>query len=203
MDSCPYDLGRIVGEGGFAIVYRGTHRGTGRVAAVKVQRDGPLAQLRFRSEIEVMQQLDHPHVMPVLEIDPGRRWYAMPLARYSLRQLHDREPGAWGELRRALGSINGALMHTHPHDFIHRDVSPDNVLLLESGHWVLADYGIVMPRRPRAGRPTTTGTLIGTEFFSAPEVLRDPSSATTASDMFSGAAALTRRRRSTSRCRSA
>ena len=51
----------------------------------------------------------------------------------------------WEELRRALSSINGALMHTHPHDFIQ----------------------------------------IGTEFFSAPEVLRDPASATPASDIFS------------------
>ena len=185
MHNCPYDLERIVGEGGFAIVYRGIHRETGRPAAVKVQRQGPLARWRFRHEIDAMQRLDHLHVMPVLEIDPLRRWYAMPLARYSLRQLHDREPTAWDELRRALGSINGTLMHTHPHGFIHRDVTPDNILLLQNGHWVLADYGLVMPRRPGTRRPTSSGMLIGTEFFSAPEVLRGPASATTASDVYS------------------
>jgi serine/threonine protein kinase len=109
----------------------------------------------------------------------------MPLARYSLRDLHDRQPWEWDELRRALGAVNGALMHTHPRGFIHWDVSPDNILLLQNDHWVLADYGLVMPRAPRRRRPTNTGMLIGTDFFSAPEVLHNPASATPASDMYS------------------
>jgi eukaryotic-like serine/threonine-protein kinase len=185
METGPYDTLSVVGEGGFATVYRAVHRKTGKPAAVKVQKDGPIAAIRFSEEIRAMQQLNHLHVMPIWEIDPKGKWYAMPLARYSLRDLHDLNPWAWNELRRALSSINGALMHTHPQGFVHRDVSPDNILLLETNHWVLSDYGIVMPRAPRGRRPTNGGTLIGTDFFSAPEVLRNPSSATPASDMYS------------------
>jgi serine/threonine protein kinase len=67
-----------------ARVHRGIHRESGREAAIKVPKNGPLGAPRFLREIDVLQRLDHPHVMPILEIDGRRRWYAMPLADNSL-----------------------------------------------------------------------------------------------------------------------
>ncbi|HEX6666523.1 MAG TPA: protein kinase [Solirubrobacterales bacterium] len=184
MDGCPYDLERLLGEGGMACVYLGVHRESGREAAIKVPKGGPLGMPRFLREIDVQQRLDHPHVMPILEIDPRRRWYAMPLADYSLADLHKRNPFDWEQLRVALSSLSGALMHGHVYGFVHRDVSPANLMRLGNGHWVLSDYGLVkasgldeIKTAPRA--------KFGTPGFSAPEVHLNPASATAAADAWS------------------
>jgi serine/threonine protein kinase len=140
---------------------------------------------RFRREIDVLRELDHPHVMPIIEADPAARWYAMPIAEYTLRQLHDRDPLAWEALREALSSVCGAMLHMHAHGLVHRDASPGNVLCLQDGHWVLADYGLV--RRPPgvSDSLTRTGMRFGTPRFSAPEVHHDPRTATSAADAYS------------------
>lgn len=182
---CPYDLVEPIGAGGFAQVFRGVRRDSGLVAAVKVQRAGPLAMERFKREVDSLQRLDHPHVMPIIEADPRRRWYAMPLAEITLRELHDTDPLNWDELRNALSSVCGALMHMHPNGFVHRDVSPQNVLRLPNGRWLLADYGLVHRPRGLANSITTSGMRFGTPYFSAPEVHHDPRSATAAADAYS------------------
>jgi serine/threonine protein kinase len=177
---CPYEIGMLLGEGGMARVYLGTHRGTGRQAAIKIPIGGPWAHERFRAEVDVMDRFDHIHVMPLLEADPARRWYAMPWALHSLHDLHRANPAAWDALRKALSSVAGALMHTHARDCIHRDVSPDNILQLRNGHWVLADFGIAkVPGVARRG--TRLGERFGAEGFTAPEL---PHEATPATDSY-------------------
>jgi serine/threonine protein kinase len=172
-DGCPYELVAPIGSGGFAQVFRGVHRDTGHVAAIKIQNDSPIAMARFRREIDVLSWLDHPHVMPILEADPAGRWYAMPLADCTLSELRSRDPLDWESLRDALSSVCGAMLHMHAHELVHRDASPRNVLRLRTGLWVLADYGLV--RRPRGSESLTkTGMRFGTPQFSAPEVHHDP-----------------------------
>lgn len=185
LENCPYDLGALLGEGGFAKVYRGVRHDTGTIAAVKVQGRGILSQARFQREIDTLSRLDHPHVMPLIEADSQARWYAMPVADRTLQGFHDDSPFARDELRGALSSICGALMHGHAYDLVHRDISPSNILRLPGNHWVLSDYGLVK-RLP--GRPLTltrTGMIFGTPPFTAPEVLHDPRIATPASDAYS------------------
>jgi serine/threonine protein kinase len=147
VEGCPYKLVAPIGSGGFAQVFRGVRRDTGLVAAIKIQKDDPLAMACFRREIDVLRRLDHPHVMAIIEADPAGRWYAMALADYTLRQLHDRNPLDWETLREALSSVCGAMLHMHAQGLVHRDASPDNVLCLPNRHWVLADHG---PRTPPA-----------------------------------------------------
>jgi serine/threonine protein kinase len=184
MDECPYVLERLLGEGGMARVHLGIHRESGREAAIKVPKNGPLGAPRFLREIDVLQRLDHPHVMPILEIDRRRRWYAMPLADYSLADLHRRNPFDWGQLREALSSLIGALMHGHAYDFVHRDVSPVNLMCLGNGHWVLSDYGLVKASGLDEIK-TSPKAKFGTPWFSAPEVHLNPASATPAADAWS------------------
>jgi serine/threonine protein kinase len=177
---CPYEIGMLLGAGGMARVYLGTRRDTGRQAAIKIPIGGPWAYERFRAEVDVMDRFDHVHVMPLLEADPLRRWYAMPWAMHSLRDLQGTNPAAWDALRKALSSVAGALMHTHAQGCIHRDVSPDNILQLRNGHWVLADFGIAkFPGAARRG--TRLGERFGAEGFTAPEL---PQEATSATDAF-------------------
>ncbi|MGN6588555.1 MAG: protein kinase domain-containing protein [Solirubrobacterales bacterium] len=184
MDGSPYDLERLLGEGGMARVFLGIHRESGREAAIKVPKGGPLGTPRFLREIEVLQRLDHPHVMPILEIDRRRRWYAMPLADYSLADLYERSPFDWEQLRVVLSSLSGALMHSHANGFVHRDVSPVNLMRLRNGHWVLSDYGLVKATGLDEIR-TSPKAKFGTPWFSAPEVHLQPASATAAADAWS------------------
>lgn len=181
---CPYHPGAKIGEGSMARVYFGTHRRSGRPAAIKVPKGGPWAVDRFRREVDVMDKLDHPHVMPLLEADPERRWYAMPWAEYSLADMHRRDPLDWPGLHRALCSVTGGMMHAHANDCIHRDASPANVLRLQNSHWALSDFGIakIFGRAPMA---TRSNEHFGTPDFSAPEVYADPSNATSAADAWS------------------
>jgi len=164
-------------------VFRGERRDTGLVAAIKLQRDGPLAADRMRREIDTLAQLDHPNVMPIIEADHAARWYAMPLASCALRDLHDRAPSDWETLRRALQQTCAGLRYMHRHGFVHRDVSPGNVLQLDEDHWVIADHGLV--KRPKGSSLTGTGMHFGTLQFSAPEVHHDPRTATPAADAYS------------------
>lgn len=184
-NGCPYQLGARLGQGGMARVYVGVHRLSGRVAAVKVPTGSPWAHRRFRQEVEVMARFDHPHLMPIIEADPEKRWYAMPLARRSLHDLRDANPFASEDLLRALSSVTGAMMHAHAHGCVHRDASPDNILELDGvGHWVLSDFGIAKaPRGLRRG--TEKGERFGTPIFSAPEVHANPPNASPAADAWS------------------
>ncbi len=184
LTGCPYEPGMLIGEGGMAQVYLGTHRQSGRLAAIKVPKGGEWARERFRQEIEAMDRLEHPHVMPLLEADPQRRWFAMPWAEYSLRELHRRDPFDWPALRKALSSIAGAMMHAHSNGCIHRDASPDNLLRLRNAHWALSDFGIAKLEGDQSFG-TETGEHFGTRDFSAPEVHADPASATAAADCWS------------------
>jgi serine/threonine protein kinase len=183
-DEATYEIGRLIGEGGMARVFEGVHREHGFRAAIKIPKGGPWAFERFRQEIEALERLDHMHVMPLLEVDRQGGWYAMPLALYSLSGLRQDDPMAWPACLKALGSIAGGMIHAHSLGWVHRDASPDNVLRLANGHWVLADFGIAHMCAPRAGRPQTEA-LIGTADFTAPEVRHDPAAVGPAADAWS------------------
>lgn len=182
--NCPYEIGPLIGEGGMARVFEGTHCERGSQAAIKFPKGSPWAFSRFRQEIEALEQLDHMHVMPLLEVDQRSGWYAMPLALYSLRDLRQNDPFAWPGFLKAVGSISGAMIHAHSLGWVHRDASPDNVLRLANGHWVLSDFGLAHLSTPRFGRQKTEA-LIGTPDFTAPEVRYEPSVVTSAADAWS------------------
>ncbi|MDX3696924.1 serine/threonine-protein kinase [Streptomyces europaeiscabiei] len=173
--------------GGQGEVFPATHKPSSTVVAFK-RRKGLFKQRgirRMHREVEIAQRLGaNPHVMPVLDFDPGYEWFVMPKADDNVedRRIELQEPG---QLRAMVEAVAAGLADAHQHDWIHRDIKPGNILLLE-GRWVVADWGIV--RRPRgqtstAGLLTTTG--IGTEGFAAPEQFIDGHDVTPASDIYS------------------
>jgi tRNA A-37 threonylcarbamoyl transferase component Bud32 len=168
-------LGERVGEGGQATVYRARHRADGRVAAVKVLHRSawadPSFRVRFRRECDALAHLRHPHVVPVYDFgeEDGCGYLAMPLARGgSLAELLRRGPLAPEEGLAILAAAADALDAAHAAGLLHRDVTPDNVLLDPDGPW-LADFGLA--RRGRAATTTAEGLLIGTAGYLAPEVI--------------------------------
>ncbi|MCQ1578752.1 protein kinase domain-containing protein [Streptomyces parvus] len=171
-------------EGGQAQIFRAIHKPTDVEVAFKrrnSQRDTPAA--RMRREIEISQLLgQHAHYMPILDSNPVDGWLVMPMAQATAEQRRDSLSDPV-QLRALVEALMDVLELAHAHDWLHRDVKPSNILLLDN-RWTLADWGIV--RRPR-GQTTQAGRTrfeLGTEGFAAPELFVAAHEATAAADIY-------------------
>lgn len=169
-----YSLERVPKRGGQAEVFRGVHKASGIEIAFKRRlSQWTKAGARMGREIEIARILStHPHVMPVLDFEAQHHWFIMPLADATAEEqfLHLKEPK---HLHRMIKAVASALAEAHRYGWRHRDVKPQNILLLH-GRWTLADWGTV--RRPR-GQTTfvgRTGAYIGTPGFAPPELSAGP-----------------------------
>ncbi|MFE2992711.1 serine/threonine protein kinase [Streptomyces sp. NPDC059262] len=184
-DRKDYRLDRLpMEEGGQAQVFRAVHKPTDAEVAFKrrsSERETPAA--RMRREIEISQLLGrHPHYMPILDSNPEDGWLVMPMAQGTAEDRRDDLENP-AQLRPLVEALMDVLELAHTHDWLHRDVKPSNILLLDS-RWTLADWGIV--RRPR-GQTTKAGRTrfeIGTEGFAAPELFVAAHEATPAADIY-------------------
>lgn len=185
-EGCPYDILEQLGEGGMAIVYRARHNSGGADVALKLAR--PIAEdgeARLHREISVQSQLDHPGIMPIFDhsSDGLEPWFTMPVADGSVKKLWQRQIN---EVRHVVEQAAQALAFAHDAGFVHRDVSPGNLLRMNGDRWVVADWGLV--RRPLGQTTqllTTTGRW-GTAGYAAPELQSiSPHEATPAADVYS------------------
>jgi DNA-binding CsgD family transcriptional regulator len=129
------------------------------------------AVARMRREIDASRKFgSHPHVMPVLDADPRHTWFVMPLADGTAQTLAE-ELAAPTRLLELVTAMCVALQEPHRAGWVHRDLKPDNVLLL-GDRWTVADWGL--GRRPRGQtsdpRRTAAGIQFGTVGFAAPEM---------------------------------
>ena len=172
-----YRLERELGQGGMATVYLAEDLKHERKVAVKVLRPELAAVLgadRFNREIHIAAQLQHPHILPLLDSGEARGflYYVMPYVRgESLRERLARH----GELPvheavKLLTEVVDALTHAHAHGVVHRDIKPDNVLL-SGRHALVSDFGVAKAVSEASGRQrlTTAGVAIGTPAYMAPE----------------------------------
>jgi tetratricopeptide (TPR) repeat protein/aminoglycoside phosphotransferase (APT) family kinase protein len=175
-----YSLNRELGGGGMSRVFVATEMALGRSVVVKVlppELVGGVNMERFRREVRLAAQLQHPHIVPVLaagEMD-GVPYYTMPFVEG--QSLRDRLLGAGAlPLAEALGILRDvarALAYAHAHGVVHRDIKPDNVLL-SGGVAVVTDFGIAKALSSSStptGRTSLTGTgmSLGTPAYMAPE----------------------------------
>jgi serine/threonine protein kinase len=139
---------RLVAHGGEGTVYRATQDGLGRDVAVKVlDVTDPDTVSRFRRELEITVRLgrQHPHIVTVLDtgVIAGRPCIVMEY--YDLGSLHDRllqrGPLPVHEVVAAGIAVADALSFAHGQGILHRDVKPQNILVLPTSY-VLADFGI-------------------------------------------------------------
>ncbi|MFI7190226.1 protein kinase domain-containing protein [Nocardia nova] len=164
-----------IGRGGFGKVYRCTQLAVDRTVAVKVLT-GELEhnRERFVREQQAMGRLTgHPNIVDVLGVGTtsnNRPYLVMPyLHRGSLDELIRREgPLALPDVLRLGIKIAGALETAHRANILHRDIKPGNILITDYGDPALTDFGIA---HIAGGFETTTGTILGSPAFTAPELL--------------------------------
>ncbi len=178
-----FPIERELGGGGMSRVFLATERALERRIVVKVlDLEGAVeaSAERFRREVKVIAQLQHPHVVPVLSAggDGTLLWYAMPfVSGESLRARLLRE-GALplDDALRIARELFDALAAAHARGIVHRDIKPENILL-EGRHAVVADFGVAKALA-EAGVDTgltAAGLALGTPAYMAPEqAMADP-----------------------------
>lgn len=191
-----HDFERELGGGGMSRTYLAVERALNRRVVVKVLAPELLAGIsveRFRREVLLAAQLQHPHVVPVLAAGDadGLPWFSMPYVDGdSLRHRLDRGPIEVAEAVSILRDVARALSYAHGQGVVHRDIKPDNVLL-SGGSATVTDFGIAKAinaaRTGGAGNPTLTqvGTSIGTPAYMAPEQAAGDSDTDHRADIYS------------------
>jgi serine/threonine-protein kinase len=171
-----YTLQRELGRGGMATVYLAEDLKHHRPVALKVLRPELAAALgpdRFLREIELSARLTHPHILPLHDSGnaDGFLYYVMPYVEgESLRDRLQREKQLpVDDALQICREVADALSYAHSHGVIHRDIKPENILL-ESGHAVVADFGIARAIDQAGGEKLTgTAVVLGTPAYMSPE----------------------------------
>src|SRR5688572_8616805 len=173
-----YALERELGGGGMSRVFVAEETSLGRKVVIKVLPPDLAATVnveRFRREIQLAAQLQHPHIVPLLSagIADGLPYYTMPfIDGDSLRTRIIRQ----GELPihdalRILRDMTTALCYAHEHGVVHRDIKPENVMLTKH-HALIMDFGVAkaLSAATNPGNSLTSmGVALGTPAYMSPE----------------------------------
>ena len=173
-------LGEMLGRGGMGIVFRAREKALDRDVALKVLAFDPLlnpdAYARFEREAKLAARLDHPNIVPIFSVGQrnGIAFYTMRLVKGGSVETRI-TPGQGFELERAVGilrDVAAALDFAHANGVVHRDIKPANVLIGDSGHALVADFGIARAFGD-SGSTAATGTgVVGSPAYMSPEQWR-------------------------------
>jgi hypothetical protein len=191
-----YELRRLIGRGGMAMVWEGYDRAARRPAAVKkvIIPEGPRAESRRQlalQEARTLVTLRHPNVVDfyeVLEVPTGLYLVFEYLSGKTLQQiLAERRRLTWPELKFVLKPVCAALEFAHARGFVHRDLKPSNIMVAPDGRVKVMDFGIARalvegdqaldlvadaPAAPPRAILGRTSNLVGTPGYRPPEAER-------------------------------
>ncbi|MGE0554356.1 MAG: protein kinase [Gemmatimonadales bacterium] len=172
-----YRIGKLLGQGGMGAVFLADDLELDRQVAIKVlpsTGDQSFVE-RFRREARTAARLDHPNIIPIygVESQGDLHYFVM---RYVPGQsledlLADRPKLELEQARRILVEAAKALAHAHRQGIVHRDVKPANIMLEGGDRVILTDFGISKAVQATTNL-TSTGTIIGTPTYMAPEQAR-------------------------------
>jgi tRNA A-37 threonylcarbamoyl transferase component Bud32 len=174
-----FTVGALLGEGGFAAVFRVREKRQHRDVAVKVVDLGltpsPSLAVRFVREARTVARLEHPHIVPIYKVGGYQNEVLYIVMRCvdgaSLRQLLEKKKRL--SVRKAATiarQVADALGYAHHYGVVHRDVKPDNILLDRGGHVLVTDFGIAKAAQEASvSQLTTEGMVVGTPQYMSPE----------------------------------
>jgi serine/threonine protein kinase len=192
-----YDLTEVIAEGGMGTVYKGRHRLSGDVVAVKIMPRhllaNPINLKRFEQEYAVARAIDHPNIVKAIEFgrEDEKPYLVMEYVNgESVGQLVERQGKLSEEQALAIIiQVAEGLQKAHEQGLIHRDVKPDNILVTADGLAKLTDLGLAKELETDLNL-TRTGRGLGTPHFMAPEQFRNAKKADVRCDLYSLGATL-------------
>ncbi len=176
-----YEMRELIGIGGMAYVYKAYDAAADRTVAVKILRDEFLSNeeftRRFRNESKAIAILNHPNIVKVLDVGFGERLQYIVMEYIdgiTLKEyLDQRKDIRWKEAVHFTVQILRALQHAHDKGIVHRDIKPQNIMLLSDGTIKVTDFGIARLSRSEQLRATAEGDkAIGSVHYISPEQAR-------------------------------
>ena len=170
-----WEIVRVLGRGGFSVVYLARDRELGRDVALKVLRQDRLNEAslkRFKREAAVARDMAHPHLVRIYDIEQAGGSIFLTLeaiAGGSLRERLASGPLPIAQALRVARQLFDALAALHGAGIVHRDIKPGNVLLTESGDVKVADFGLALDLERNETRLTVSETTVGTLEYLSPE----------------------------------
>ncbi len=184
-----YEILELIGAGGMANVYKALCHRLNRYDAVKIMRDDTAAdecfRKRFRTESQAVAMLSHPNIVSVYDVSHNENieYIVMELVDGITLKQYMKEHGALptDEVLNFSIQIAKALAHAHSKGIIHRDIKPQNVMLLKDGLIKVADFGIAALQNDIE---ESTNETVGSVHYIAPEQARG-AAADARSDIYS------------------
>ncbi len=171
-----YRIDQVLGEGGFGVVYQCTELELERTVAIKMLRSGPIAERdlrRFTTEGRSLASLNHPHVVHIYRLGQasGSPYIAMEFVKgRTLRAVvqQDRPPAQ--RVLEIMRQVASGLEAIHTMGMLHRDLSPNNIMVLDDGTAKILDLGLAKSVGAESS-VGSAGALVGTLSYISPEQL--------------------------------
>jgi len=173
-----YEIQEVIGVGGMAVVYKAYDNIDDRTVAVKILKEEFLAneefRRRFKNESKAIAVLSHPNIVKVFNVSYGDRLQYIVMEHVEGITLKEyiEQQGKLGikETVHFTMQILRALQHAHDKGIVHRDIKPQNIMLLSNGNIKVTDFGIA--RFSYSDTKTMTDSAIGSVHYISPEQAR-------------------------------
>ena len=170
-----YKIKKVIGTGGMAVVFEAYDMLKNRPVAVKMLKDeiarDTQAVKRFINESKAVAMLSHPNIVNIFDVSvkDNLKYIVMELVEGITLKNYMIKKGAlsFKEVISITEQILRALEHAHAKGIVHRDIKPQNIMLLKNGSIKVTDFGIA--KLPNAETVTMTDKAIGTVFYISPE----------------------------------
>lgn len=173
-----YEIQEIIGVGGMAVVYKARDNQENRIVAIKILKEEFISNeeflRRFKNESKAIAMLSHPNIVKVYDVSFGDliQYIVMEyIEGITLKEYIEREGSLrWKDAVHFTLQILKGLQHAHDKGIVHRDVKPQNIMVLPDGTIKVTDFGIA--RFARSDQRTITDKAIGSVHYISPEQAR-------------------------------